>query len=81
MIFKTNETFIDYIIDILNYNGTEKFDFIFEKVILILNMDGIDNITNFLISPEHNIAILFFNRKIYSKYRLFKIIFLFQAFF
>ena len=44
-------------------------------------MDGIDNITNFLISPERNIAILFFNRKIYSKYRLFKIIFLFQAFF
>lgn len=59
MIFKTNETFIDYIIDILNYNGTEKFDFIFEKVILILNMDGIDNITNFLISPERNIAFFF----------------------
>ena len=78
---KKNGTFIDYIIDILNYNGTEKFDFIFEKVILILNMDGIDNITNFLISPERNIAILFLIEKFIQNTDYSKLYFYFKPFF
>ena len=78
---KKNGTFTDYIINILNYNGTKKFTFILENVNLILNMDGIDNITNFLFSPERKIDILLLIEKLIQNTDYTKLYFYFKPFF
>ena len=44
-------------------------------------MDGIDNITNFLISPERNIAILFLIEKFIQNTDYSKLYFYFKPFF
>ena len=58
-IIKNNEAFINYILDIVNNNNTEgQTDFLLQKIITILNIEGFDDVTNFLFEPEYIISIL-----------------------
>jgi len=62
-LIKKNGTFIDYInniLKILNTTiGTDEVFLIIRNAYYIINMDGIDNITSFLLTPDHNIVFLY----------------------
>ena len=62
-LIKKNGTFIDYIINIvkiLNTTiGTDEVFLMIRNVYYIINMDGIDKITSFLLTPDHNIVFLY----------------------
>ena len=62
-LIKKNGTFIDYInniLKILNTTiGTDEVFLMIRNVYYIINMDGIDNITSFLLTPDHNIVFLY----------------------
>ena len=68
-LIRKNGTFIDYIINIvkiLNTTtiGTDEVFLIIRNAYYIINMDGIDKITSFLLTPDHNIVFLYLIEKL-----------------
>ena len=58
-IMKNDETLIDYVVDIVINNKVEnQIDLLFNYIVPILNIEGFDNVTNFLFEQKYIISIL-----------------------
>ena len=72
-IMKNNETLINYIVDIVNNNKEiNQTDLVFKYIVPILNIEGFDNVTNFLYNPEYIITILNVSEVIFIKNTLYE---------
>ena len=65
---KNDETLIDYVVDIVINNKVEnQTDLLFNYIVPILNIEGFDNVTNFIFEQKYIISILNLTEDLFIK--------------